>query len=884
MEKTLQDVLSGAEDNYLIPFFWQHGETAEMLRQYMQVIHQCNIRAVCVESRPHPDYVGAAWWRDMDVILDEAAKLNMKVWVLDDAHFPTGYCNGEIPQHPEFSKLFLDHYTIDVLGPNAHAAFSIRLEQDEALVGVVAAKRTDVQAGKLTAAVDITHCVQDELVQWAVPDGYWNVIVLKTTKNGNGRKNYCNLIDAQAVRFFLDTVYEPHWLHYKKKFGGVFAGFFSDEPELGNTFGESPNAGIGQPVMPLPWCDELSALTHTVWGKNRNICLAALWSNLDNQAQKARYEYMNMVTDLYGKNFCGQVGAWCGEHGVEYIGHVIEDNGNHARTGYGAGHFYKALWGQHMSGIDVVLQQIRPGYDDRDFYHIGGKNTYDGLFFHYGLAKMGSSLAQLDSKKKGRTMCELFGAYGWVEGLKLMKWLADHMLVRGVNWFVPHAFTPAAFPDQDCPPHFYAQGMNPQFSWFGDLMQYINRMSHLLNGGAHIAKLAVLYSAELEWMGECPGFQYVGRVLTQNQVEHDVVPIGMLEAGELCRGTKTLRLGTQVYEALIVPECESIPQELANWIRKATAEEFPVLFAGNTPKVVPSTWRQAEQFYGWRTKAVEIAATKTEKCCLSNARDYKNDEALLMQSICKAGWKECETQTTQLWLRCYHYRQQQADYYVFFNEHPCDCIEDTILLRDVAQGATLCWYDAWDNRTYAVKTDASGRVQLRLCAYQTSILCVLQSTDAKFQPQFPKLPEKSVCKKTICQWTLCVKAHDEMAFGAPKPVDGLFNVTKTMPRFSGTMKYTASFLWSTQIDGEAAFLDCGEVFETLEVWLNGEKEAVRIAPPYHLELKNLRDGENEIICYVTNTLVHKIRDSFSVTMPIEASGLLGPVQLFRLRR
>ena len=39
-------------------------------------------------------------------------------------------------------------------------------------------------------------------------------------------------------------------------------------------------------------------------------------------------------------------------------------------------------------------------------------------------------------------MCEIFGAYGWMEGTKLMKWLVDHMLVRGINWLVPHAFSP----------------------------------------------------------------------------------------------------------------------------------------------------------------------------------------------------------------------------------------------------------------------------------------------------------------------------------------------------------------------------------------------------------------------------------------------------------
>ena len=30
-------------------------------------------------------------------------------------------------------------------------------------------------------------------------------------------------------------------------------------------------------------------------------------------------------------------------------------------------------------------------------------------------------------------MVEFFGAYSWAEGLPLMKYLADHMMVRGIN-------------------------------------------------------------------------------------------------------------------------------------------------------------------------------------------------------------------------------------------------------------------------------------------------------------------------------------------------------------------------------------------------------------------------------------------------------------------
>lgn len=87
----LQDVLCQNEGSYVLPFFWQHGEDEDTLREYMEVIYKANIREVCVESRPHPDFCGPKWWEDMDVILEEARKRGMKVWLTtlpaDKNHF-----------------------------------------------------------------------------------------------------------------------------------------------------------------------------------------------------------------------------------------------------------------------------------------------------------------------------------------------------------------------------------------------------------------------------------------------------------------------------------------------------------------------------------------------------------------------------------------------------------------------------------------------------------------------------------------------------------------------------------------------------------------------------------------------------------------------------
>ena len=199
------------------------------------------------------------------------------------------------------------------------------------------------------------------------------------------------------------------------------------------------SAIVGKTDMPLPWSDELEKLLY-----EKNITregLVRLWFDVSPETDSLfRYQYMNLVTDLYKKNFSMQLGQWCRAHNVEYIGHILEDNNSSSCLGPSAGHYFRAMVGQDMAGIDIVTSQVMPGRTHTHTTH-ASVNTYsDGEFYHYALAKLASSDAHLEPAKKGRAMCELFGNYGWSEGLEMMKWLTDFMLIRGINIFVPHAF------------------------------------------------------------------------------------------------------------------------------------------------------------------------------------------------------------------------------------------------------------------------------------------------------------------------------------------------------------------------------------------------------------------------------------------------------------
>lgn len=243
MQSAVRDVREGREGNYLLPFFWQHGADEETLRHMMGRIADVSIREVCIESRPHPDFCGPLWWRDMDIILDEAQRRDMRVWVLDDRQFPSGHAGGLIAScYPQHRRRLLTYVAIDAQGPDAHAGFlvdSLLRKPTDRLEAVVAARRLDAGADWDTARadvgdplIDLTGHLRQGRLHWPVPDGLYTVFVIYSYLDE--RLALLNPISREAVACQIEGCYQPHYERYGPLFGGTFAGFFSDEPQFAN--------------------------------------------------------------------------------------------------------------------------------------------------------------------------------------------------------------------------------------------------------------------------------------------------------------------------------------------------------------------------------------------------------------------------------------------------------------------------------------------------------------------------------------------------------------------------------------------------------------------------------------------------------------------------
>ncbi|WP_261301585.1 glycosylhydrolase-like jelly roll fold domain-containing protein [Paenibacillus andongensis] len=881
MSNRLKEVLEGQEQNYILPFLWQHGEEEQVIREEIARVHEAGIGAVCIEARPHPDFLGPKWWTDMDIIMEEARNRGMKVWLLDDDHFPTGHAAGKVKDAPEeLHRKFLGERYIDTIGPAQGTSLLLdtllmrglrptisdgqKAIGKNKLISVVAVRRNPSDGTLLSDCIDITEFVHDGILYWDIPEGYWRVFIISENKDGGSQQqeDHLNPLDRGSVRILIDAVYEAVYERYKADFGKTFAGFFSDEPGFYNDkttfdFHSKP----GKKGVPLPWSSEMPALLEEALGEDYRKLLYLLWHDAGEQTHIVRYTYMNIVSKLYAENFCSQIGEWCRSRGVEYIGHVLEDNNVHARLGPGPGHFFRSMWGQDMSGLDVVLWQIVPGFDELSFSKPGGDT--DSEFFHYGLAKLGVSLGHIDPKKQGRTMCEVYGAYGWAEGLKLMKWITDHMLVRGVNYFVPHAFTQKDS-DPDCPPHMYAGGKNPQYRYYKHLNQYMNRISHLISGGRHVASAAVVYHAEAEWSGEAMLFQRPMKNLMQHQIDCEVVPVDVLLDSASVIDSK-LYVNQEDYDCLIVPYAEALPDAMIRRLTQLADQGLALRFVDGLPL------RSSE--------GREVSAE------LSSLADHRNVKVValdkLAQELLADGHYDITVEKHEPYLRNYHYVHDGLDVFMFFNEHPHQTIRTKIGLP--IQGEVYA-YNAFQNQLTllnATKEEGATAVQLELHPYESIVL--LHGADLE---GYAALPQYEVGSELELKgkWTVAIsEAEHYPHFKEWGELTALTNMSAPgrLPRFTGTFRYETEFEWNES--GNQALLDLGEVYETAEVWINGEEAGVRICPPYRIEIDGLiKKGKNKLVIEVTNTLVKEQPDFLSAYAQQEPSGLIGPVRVIRL--
>lgn len=270
-----------------------------------------------------------------------------------------------------------------------------------------------------------------------VPAGNWKAMVFFLNTDAvlkirnPGLMDY---LDGAAVDAFLALSYDKVYAHTKDYFGSTIKMSFFDEPSLHWLDGRSWTASFNQNF-------------EKKYGYSPMKLYPALWYDIGPETSAARNALYGFRAELFAA-FVGKLNAWCSAHGIRLTGHVDQEEVPNPVP----------INGDLMK---VFEHEAVPGADD---------------VFWWGRSNRGYKVVTSASFNydKPVTMTETYAAYKKLDDSILFR-VAMDQYAQGVNFQCPSA------------------DIGSRTSKVPELNRYVGRLSYLLQGGRHVADIAILY-------------------------------------------------------------------------------------------------------------------------------------------------------------------------------------------------------------------------------------------------------------------------------------------------------------------------------------------------------------------------------------------------------
>ncbi len=510
------------------PLFWLHGDDSkEKLQEYVRIVAEGGNGTFTAESRPHSDWLGEGWYRDLAICLEAAKKNDLQMWIFDEKWWPSQVVAGKVPSR--FAAKRLEAAALDVDGPRDIEADGY---SGDRYIAAVAGRMTADEKIEGDTLIDLAPNIRDGKLRWQAPAGKWRIIRFGYTQAPKVLQSGQYSVDGASrdcVDWYLKTVYQPHYDRFKNDFGKTIPGFFYDEPEVAGDWGTELNAVLAE--WKVDWKKPYVAQRFELAGEEQAA---------------AKFQYRDAFAEAWGRTMYGGITEWCEQRGVQSIGHFMEHSALYVHPEFCGGDMMRLQKYSSMGGIDAVFEQFKAGR--RAANDVPCWQT----------PKLGSSISHVFGKPDDVAMVEIFGARGQDLTYPEMKWWTDHMFVSGINFMIPHSFNPKSPFDTDCPPYFYNSGYEPRWPLYRVYADYASRLSVLLRGGRHVCPVALLFVGQSVQTGKSVLPDLMSERLQDALYDCDWLPYSVWEANTKIDGG-TLRLHREQYRVLVVPPVEVIP-------------------------------------------------------------------------------------------------------------------------------------------------------------------------------------------------------------------------------------------------------------------------------------------------------------------------------------
>jgi len=694
------------------PYFDLSGsvDQAEVERD-LDEMKALGFRAVTVQAAVNMpfEYLSPEYFKFFQMLVAEAKKRDMRVWIVDDIGYPSGFAGGRFTRE-------MPDLRMQTLG----VAESIVVKGSEALRRSIPRETVAVTAiGEDGATIQVP--INNGSVNWAAPEGKWQVLTIEHHFETSPTRSETNLklateprpntnnvqakdrsqsledyLNPDATRQFLAFTHEQYKKYLGDEFGRTILGFRGDEPDY--------------TVSGLPWTQSFFERFQKLKGYDIRPFLATFLlprgARITDEQARAKADYWDVFSILFAESFFKVQADWCAANHLEYQVHLNHEEAE-LELVHSEGDFFRDMRAVQVPGIDMTRHQI-------------WTDTISDF------PRLASSVSHVYGRPRAFT--ESFASANPMPDMAEIRYILNEQFVRGVNMAEL-----MYFPSSNAGGRPRTTLMaHPEFPAF---MRYVGRLSYLMSMGRPTASVALYLPSSSLWLNDrMADSQFVSteRLLSEHQIEFDIVSedalANDLQAG---KGTFQTRSGN-LYRTVIMPNVSLLSGKALERLRSFAAGGGHVLFLGRTPSLIAGrtilearTAKPAE-FYWATVVSGDLSPTPVP----SDAPPSHPPEpqviplailTAIQSAVSEPGITLDRPDTAWRMMR----RQwKDADLYLIFNEG------SAVSSHAVTINGTRKRIEVWDPQTGEVtpmhdRTSKAGSiVEIKLHGYETDVLVV----------------------------------------------------------------------------------------------------------------------------------------------------------------
>ncbi|MBE6551946.1 MAG: hypothetical protein E7665_07410 [Ruminococcaceae bacterium] len=534
-------------------------EEKELLRQ-IDIFKEMGLGGFHIHCRAgmSSEYLSDSFMELVKSCTEHAKKNEMLSWLYDEDRWPSGFAGGLVTKDESLRQKYIvfscdPDYKVR-RNTRVIARFDVVLDEDKCLASYKKMNEGEKGEGRL-----------------------WTVYAQIEPDNPRyNNQAYVDTLNRKAIERFIEITHEKYYDAVGEEFGKTVPAMFTDEPQFKKkgvlSFADSTHN------VTLPWTDDLDKTYNEAYGTSLIDHLPELlWELPGGKVSLTRYRYHDHVAERFAEAFADTCGKWCDDHGILLTGHMMEEPSLLSQTA-ALGDCMRSYRSFGLPGIDMLCAR-----------------------FEFTTAKQCQSAVH----QYGRPgmLSELYGVTGWDFDFRGHKLHGDWQAALGVTVRVHHLSWVSM---KGTAKRDYPASMSYQSPWYKEypyVEDHFARLNTALTRGKPLVKVAVVHPVESYWLHFGPNeqtalvrnnlednFRNVTEWLLKGNIDFDYISESLLP--DLCaKGSAPLKVGEMEYDAVIVPECETLRSTTLERLEDFRNDGGKLIFMGGAPKyenAVPS--------------------------------------------------------------------------------------------------------------------------------------------------------------------------------------------------------------------------------------------------------------------------------------------------------